>query len=135
MTNNRTPVVNVNSSAQCFQPSKFCKPEACHNKLIIITRHFWVISPGSRLIASGGGGTTPLADKKFVKKNGKCNQYDLLLVLPKSSWGTFKIIISFKTPISSGGLSRDHYWKGGIQEIHDFQGFWSIFQRVFDISS
>ena len=33
------------------------------------------------------------------------------------------------------GLSRDHYWRGGIQEIHDFQGFWSIPQRVIDISS
>ena len=32
----------------------------------------------------------PLAD--FVKKNGKCNQYDFLLVLQKSSWGTFKTI-------------------------------------------
>ena len=26
-------------------------------------------------------------------------------------------------------------WRGGKQEIYDFQGFWSISQRVFDISS
>ena len=24
------------------------------------------------------------------------------------------------------GLSFDHFWRGGIQEIHDFQGFCSI---------
>ena len=35
----------------------------------------------------------------------------------------------------SEGLSRDHHWRGGKQEIYDFQGFWSISQRVFVIST
>ena len=35
---------------------------------------------------------TPLTEKKFVKKNGKCNQDDFLQVLPKFSWTTFKTI-------------------------------------------
>ena len=48
----------------------------------------------------------PLTEKKIVKKNGKCNQDDFLLVLLKSSWTTFKII--FET-LSALGLSRDHY--------------------------
>ena len=34
----------------------------------------------------------PLTEKKIVKKNGKCNQDDFLLVLLKSSWTTFKTI-------------------------------------------
>ena len=34
----------------------------------------------------------PLTEKKIVKKNGKCNQDDFLLVLLKSSWTTFEII-------------------------------------------
>ena len=34
----------------------------------------------------------PLSRKKIREKNGKCNQYDILLVLPKSFWTTFKII-------------------------------------------
>ena len=75
----------------------------------------------------------PLAENKFMKKNGKCNQYDFLLVLPISFFGTFKK--KFRNFNSSGGLSRDHYLSGGVQDIHDFQGFWSISQRVFDISS
>ena len=76
----------------------------------------------------------PLTEKKFVKKKGKCIQDDFLLVLPKSSWGTFKTI--FEPLLALGneqikahcsvGLSRDHYWNGSIQEIHDFQGFCSI---------
>ena len=37
-----------------------------------------------------GGGTNPLTEKKFVKKNGKCNKDDFLQVLLKSSWTTFK---------------------------------------------
>ena len=31
------------------------------------------------------GVSSPLTEKKFVKKNGKCNQDYFLLVLPKSS--------------------------------------------------
>ena len=46
--------------------------------------------------------TTPLAVEKFVTKTGKCNQYELLLVLLKSSWGTFKTI--FETLHITGGV-------------------------------
>ena len=79
------------------------------------------------------GVVPPPNRKKIREKNGKCNQDDFLLVSLKSSWTTFKTI--FETLSASGGLSRDHHWRGGIQEIYDFQGFWSISQRVFDISS
>ena len=40
----------------------------------------------------------------------------------------------FRNSISSGGLSRDYYCRGGIQEIHDFRCFLRISQ-VFSISS
>ena len=80
-----------------------------------------------------GASTIPPSRKKICEKNGKCNQYDFLQVLPKSSLTTFKTI--FETLSARGGLSRDHHWRGGKQEIYDFQGFWSISQRVFDISS
>ena len=52
----------------------------------------------------------------------------------KSSWTTFKTISETLSALGAchvtiigGG--------GGIQEIHDFQGIWSISQRIFDISS
>jgi len=35
-----------------------------------------------------------------VKENGKCNQYDFLLDLPKSSWETFETI--FETLLAMG---------------------------------
>ena len=41
----------------------------------------------------------------------------------------------FRTIITYGGLSRHHYWRGGIHEIHDFRGSLRISQRVFYISS
>ena len=31
-----------------------------------------------------------------------------------------QLLKQFRNFISSGGLSRDHCWKGGIREIHDF---------------
>ena len=66
--------------------------------------------------------------KKIREKNRQDNFSQVLL---KSSRTTFQTIFS------SGGLPRDHYWIFldiiGIQEIHDFQGFWSISQQVFDI--
>ena len=37
--------------------------------------------------------------------------------------------------ISSAGLSRNHYFRGAIHEIHDFRVFLRISQWVFDISS
>ena len=46
------------------------------------------------------GGTTPPNRKKIVKKNGKCNQDDFLLVLLKFSWTTFKTI--FETLLALG---------------------------------
>ena len=85
-----------------------------------------------RFIASRGWYNPPKR-KKIREKNGKCNQYDFLLALPKSAWETLKN--NFRNFTSSLGLSSDHYWRGGIQEIHDFRGFWSISQRVCDISS
>ena len=52
----------------------------------------------------------------------KCNQYDLfLLVLLKSSCTTFKTI--FETLSALRGLSRDHYWVGGIKGIYVFEVF------------
>ena len=75
------------------------------------------------------GVPTPLTEKKFVKKNGKCNQDDFSQVLSKPG------VLSAISVISSGGLSRDHQWRGGIQEIYDYQGCWSISQRVLNISS
>ena len=46
---------------------------------------------------------------------------------------------NFRNYISSGGLSRGHYWRGNIQEIHDFRSphmspwqfptFFNIFQH------
>ena len=73
-----------------------------------------------------GFGTTHSSRRKNREKKGKCNQNDFLQVIAKYSWTTFKII--FET-LSALDLSGNHYWKGGIQEIHDFQAFW----RVFDI--
>ena len=63
-----------------------------------------------------------------MKKNGKCNQYDFLQLLSKFSWATFK---KFSKLYQPWGLSRDHCWKGGLEEIHDFRDFWNISQRVF----
>ena len=40
------------------------------------------------------------------------------------NWKTFKTI--FETSVSSWRLSRDHYWGGGIHEIHNFRGFLKI---------
>ena len=42
---------------------------------------------------------------------------------------------NFLNFISSAGLSRDHYFRGAIHEIHDFRVFLRISQWVFDISS
>ena len=32
--------------------------------------------------------------------------------------------------ISSLGLSCDHYWRGDINEIHDFRGFWEYLRKI-----
>ena len=67
-----------------------------------------------------------------MEKTGKFNPYDFYKLL-KSSWTTFKTI--FKTLSALGGLSRDHYWRDGIKEMHEFQGFLGISRRVFEIFS
>ena len=72
-----------------------------------------------------------LMEENFVKNPSKCNQYYVLQVSSKSSWTTFKN--NFRNFISSGNLSRDHYWRGGIQEIHNLRGFIRISRRIFDI--
>ena len=38
------------------------------------------------------GRNNPPNRKKIREKNGKCNQYDFLQILPKSAWTTFKTI-------------------------------------------
>ena len=73
----------------------------------------------------------PLTEKKIVKKRQMQSIWFFNSVI-KISLDNFQN--NFRNFISSGGLLPDHHWRGGKQEIYDFQGFWSIFQRVFDIS-
>ena len=83
-------------------------------------------------MVSGRVGAIPLIEENFVKKNTnaiyrivcKCFQNPLSQLLKQ-----------FSKLYQLGRLSRDHHWRGGIEEIYDFQGFWSISQRVLDISS
>ena len=53
---------------------------------------------------------TPPNRRKICENNCKCNQYDFLQVSSKSSLTTFNTF--FKNFISTGGLSRNHYWRG-----------------------
>ena len=73
--------------------------------------------------------SVPILDDSTVASVG-------LLTIPTLDDSTVASVSPLSVPTlnDSGGLSRDHYWRGGIQEIHDFQGFWSIY-GVFDISS
>ena len=76
------------------------------------------------------GGVVPssLIVKTFLKKRQI-----------QSIWfftGVNKILLenflnNFQNFISSRGLSRDNYWREGIQEIHDFRGFGGKSRRVF----
>ena len=68
---------------------------------------------------------------KNREKNDKCNQYELLQVLPKSPWINFKI--NFETLSALGTCHVTII--GGILEVHDFRGFLRISQQVYDISS
>jgi len=80
-----------------------------------------------RLMTSWGWYHPPNC-RKIREKSSECNQYHTLQV----SRTTFEVVFE---SISSGGLSRDHYWRGGIQEIHAFRGILRISQPVFDIYS
>ena len=60
--------------------------------------------------------------RKICEENGKCNQYDFLQVLSKSSWTTFKTIfetLSAHEACHSTNCHRTNYWRACIQEIHD----------------
>ena len=59
--------------------------------------------------------------RENVEKNAKWGDFS------GNARGNAKLMIIFFGLISSGGLSRDHYWRGGIQEIHDFRSFWEYF--------
>ena len=72
------------------------------------------------------GGTSPPNRRKNREKTG--NAINMIFT------SVTKILLdNFRNFISSGGLSRDHCWRDGVTEIHDFKGFWSISQWVFDI--
>ena len=80
------------------------------------------------MVESIWGGTTPHNPRKIREK--KANAINMFLqVLSQSYWTTSR------NSICSVGLSRDHHRRGGIQEIHEFRGFRSISQRLFDIFS
>ena len=71
-------------------------------------------------------GCSPRLLEKFVKKTTE--EID----------NVFKILVesfynNLRNFISSEHLSRDYYWKSGIQEIQIFPGF-KISQRSLDIS-
>ena len=66
----------------------------------------------------------PLILKKFLKVGTEeiniilCECWQIFLENFENNFWNF---------ISSEDLSCDHYWKGGIHEIHDFRGFLRIF--------
>ena len=67
-----------------------------------------------------GGGTTPLTVEKFVKKK---NQIQPLWIFAR----VIKILLgnlwnNFRNFIGLWGVSRDHYWRGVIQEIFEVLG-------------
>ena len=84
----------------------------------------------------GEGDTTPLTEKKFVEKNGKCNQEYFLQVLPKSSWTTLKTIL--KT-LSALGVCRVNiigrvvYKKSMIFKVFEniLVNFWHFLMKSF----
>ena len=76
----------------------------------------------------GGVVIIPPNHKKFLTKTWKMQSIWVFASVLKIFWKIFKTI--FKTFISSGGLSRDHYWRGGIHEIHDW-GFWEYLSDFF----
>ena len=84
-----------------------------YSELIVIVDQTSTPSPNipsdcQGLMASGGGTTSPNL-RKTREKNGKCNQYDILQVLSKSSWITFKTIL--KTLSALGACYVTIIWK------------------------
>ena len=82
-------------------------------------------------MASGGGTIPPIIVKKSLQTENTNNMIFVSII---------KILLdnfykNFQNFISSGGLSRDHYFRSAIHEIHDFRFFLRISQWVFDISS
>ena len=87
---------------------------ALHNETKLMVNGIW----------GGGWYLRSLIVEKFVKK----------LQIQSISFfvSVIKILLhnfydNFRNFISSAGLSCDQYWRDGIQETHDFRGFWSIF--------
>ena len=68
-------------------------------------------------MVSGRGWYQPTLKKRKRNQHDhqKCHQNPLGQLLKQ-----------FSNSISSGNLSSDHYWRDGIQEIHNFRGFWEL---------
>ena len=81
-------------------------------------------------MASGGWHHTPNR-RKICEKIGKCNQYDFLQVLSKSSWTSFKSIFEILSPAGSVTWSLLEGWYTRDQW---FSKFLRICRQVFDIS-
>ena len=66
----------------------------CQNgPTLFISNHFPQVDQWVALTVNSILGLIPPPNrKKNREKNGKCNQYDFLQLLPKSSWTTFKTI-------------------------------------------
>ena len=60
----------------------------------------------------------PCHQKRFHEEISKTRQ-DILKNLEKHGFLVYQ-------PSNNCHLSNGHFWRGGIQEIHDFQGFWSL---------
>ena len=75
---------------------------------------------------------SPPNRKKFAKKKSYAISM-IILMCNQNPLGQFQN--NFRNFFSPWGLSRDHYWRGGIQESHDFRGLLRISRRVYDISS
>ena len=90
--------------------------------------------PPWRLMASGAIRRDPPSRRKIREELLK--QWVGLFASVIKILSTFKA--NFET-ISSGGLSRDYYWRSGKQEFHDFRGFasiaWYSFMKLFLLSS
>ena len=80
---------------------------------------------------ASGGGTIPRNRKRFVK-NGKCNEYDFLYVLHKSSWTTFKTILETLSALGTCHIDIEGvvYRKSMISEVFwEYIGRFLIFLR------
>ena len=68
------------------------------------------------LMESEGGGTTRLMIEKRQMQSIRFSTSVIEILLDNFQ-------NNFRNLFSSRGLSRDHYWRKGIQEINDFRGF------------